>query len=57
MGWRAAPNGLNWRLTVGKAGLLGRRGMSKMPRFGNFAPKGVIPATLLPFNQDFSIIF
>jgi 4-hydroxy-tetrahydrodipicolinate synthase len=26
-----------------------------MPRFKNFEPKGVIPATLLAFNEDFSI--
>ncbi len=26
-----------------------------MPRFKNFEPKGVIPATLLPFNDDLSI--
>ena len=26
-----------------------------MPRFKNFEPRGVIPATLLAFNEDFSI--
>ena len=26
-----------------------------MPRFKNFVPQGVIPATLLAFNDDFSI--
>ena len=26
-----------------------------MPRFKNFVPQGVIPATLLPFADDFSI--
>jgi len=26
-----------------------------MPRFKDFEPKGVIPATLLAFNEDFSI--
>ena len=26
-----------------------------MPRFRDFEPKGVIPATLLAFNEDFSI--
>ena len=26
-----------------------------MPRFKNFVPEGVIPATLLPFADDFSI--
>ena len=26
-----------------------------MPRFRDFVPRGVIPATLLPFNEDFSI--
>ncbi len=26
-----------------------------MPRFRDYQPKGVIPATLLPFNDDFSI--
>ena len=26
-----------------------------MPRFKDFVPAGVIPATLLAFNEDFSI--
>jgi 4-hydroxy-tetrahydrodipicolinate synthase len=26
-----------------------------MPRFANFVPQGVIPAVLLPFNEDLSI--
>ena len=26
-----------------------------MPRFNNYMPRGVIPATLLAFNDDYSI--
>ena len=26
-----------------------------MPRHKNYLPRGVIPAALLPFNEDFSI--
>src|SRR3990172_7209012 len=38
-------------------GLLRRRTLKEhdMPRHRNYLPQGVIPAALLPFNEDFSI--
>src|SRR5207244_11190861 len=53
-GLRPPPHGIGARL-ISAAGEPPGQGARTMPRYAHYVPHGVIPAVLLPFNDDLSI--